>query len=277
MKFNRFSNIVFFMLLASLITVSAWAGLSMVNTHSDKVISAVHSTSQISKAMPIESRTRAPEPSTLLLFGTGILGMIISAIRRTYHITKRILDIISSVLGLIILSPLLLATVVLIKLTSRGPIFYTQTRVGKDGVLFEIYKFRTMKVDAEKESGPVWAAKNDNRLIPCGKFLRKAHIDELPQLINILKGEMSLIGPRPERPVFVEKFKKAIPDYYKRLYIKPGLTGIAQVWYKYDESMEDVRKKVKYDLLYIKKACLWTDMRIILRTVRVVFTGEGAQ
>lgn len=134
-----------------------------------------------------------------------------------------------------------------------------------------------MRVDAEKETGPVWAEHNDPRLIPIGRFLRKAHIDEIPQFINILKGEMSLIGPRPERPVFVQKFKEEITDYEKRLAVKPGLTGLAQVWHTYDATIEDVRKKIKYDLLYIKKLCLWTDVRILFRTVRVVFTGEGAR
>lgn len=222
-------------------------------------------------------RSRAPEPSTMLLFGSGILGMVISFVRRTYHMVKRAFDIVASLFGIILLSPLFLLTAILIKCTSKGPILFTQTRVGKDGKLFEIYKFRTMRVDAEKETGPVWAENNDPRLIPIGRFLRKAHIDEIPQFINILKGEMSLIGPRPERPVFVQKFKEEITDYEKRLAVKPGLTGLAQVWHKYDETIEDVRKKIKYDLLYIKKLCLWTDVRILFRTVRVVFTGEGAR
>ncbi len=222
-------------------------------------------------------RSRAPEPSTMMLFGGGILGMMVSFVRRTYHAVKRAFDIIASLLGIIFLSPLFLFTAILIKCASKGPILFTQTRVGKEGKLFEIYKFRTMRVNAEKETGPIWAADNDPRLIPVGRFLRKAHIDEIPQFINILKGEMSLIGPRPERPIFVEKFREEISDYEKRLAVKPGLTGLAQVWHKYDETMEDVRKKIKYDLLYIKKLCLWTDLRILLRTVRVVFTGEGAR
>jgi len=222
-------------------------------------------------------RTRAPEPSTMALFGSGVIGMMISFVRRTYHIAKRTIDIVGSLIAFVVLSPLFIFAIVLIKLTSKGPVLFTQERVGKDGAIFKIYKFRTMKVDAEKETGPVWAAKNDNRLIPVGQFLRKAHIDEIPQFINVLKGEMSIIGPRPERPIFVEKFKKEISDYEKRLTIKPGITGLAQVWHKYDETIADVRKKIKYDLLYIRKVCLWTDLRIILRTVRVVFTGEGAR
>ncbi len=222
-------------------------------------------------------KARAPEPTTMMLFGGGFLGMVMSFVRRTYAITKRAIDIIGSILGFIILSPIMLLTMILVKLTSKGPILYSQIRVGKDGKNFEIYKFRTMKVDAEKSTGPVWAAKNDNRLTPIGGFLRKTHVDELPQLINVLRGEMSIIGPRPERPVFVEQFKEMIDGYENRLQVKPGITGLAQVWHRYDESMEDVKKKLKYDLLYIKKMCLWADFNIILRTFRVVVTGEGAR
>ncbi len=222
-------------------------------------------------------KSHAPEPSTMALFGSGIVGMIVSLVRRAYATIKRIFDIVAAICGIALLSPLFLITAILIKLTSRGPIFFKQTRVGKDGKLFEIFKFRTMKVDAEKETGPVWAKANDNRLIPVGQFLRKAHIDEIPQFINILRGEMSLIGPRPERPVFVEKFRQEIPDYEKRLAVKPGITGLAQVWHRYDETIEDVKKKIKYDILYIKKLCLWTDVTIFLRTFRVVLTGEGAR
>ena len=259
---------------------AAGAALSAIMPH-DTAASMQHSTNLSTvTAIPDQTekpRSRAPEPSTLMLFGSGILGMVVSFVRRTYYMVKRAFDIIASVLGIILLSPLFLVTAVLIKCTSKGPILFTQTRVGKGGTLFDIYKFRTMRVDAEKETGPVWAENNDPRLIPVGRFLRKAHIDEIPQFINILKGEMSLIGPRPERPVFVQKFKKEITNYEKRLAVKPGLTGLAQVWHKYDETIEDVRKKIKYDLLYIKKLCLWTDVRILFRTVRVVFTGEGAR
>ena len=263
----------------SFVTV-AGAALSLVMPP-DTAVSIKHSTDQLTvTAIPDQTekpRSRAPEPSTMMLFGSGILGMVVSFVRRTYHMVKRAFDIVASLLGIIFLSPLFLFTAILIKCISPGPVLFTQSRVGKDGTLFDIYKFRTMRVDAEKETGPVWAENNDPRLIPIGRFLRKAHIDEIPQFINILKGEMSLIGPRPERPVFVQKFTKEITDYEKRLAIKPGLTGLAQVWHKYDETIEDVRKKIKYDLLYIRKLCLWTDVRILFRTVLVVFTGEGAR
>ena len=224
-----------------------------------------------------KDKAHAPEPSTIALFGSGILGMIISLVQRTYGIAKRIFDITIAVFSLILLTPLILLIALLLKCTSRGPILFTQTRVGKDGELFEMFKFRTMHVDAEKYTGPVWAKENDPRLIPSGKLLRKIHMDEIPQFINVIQGEMSIIGPRPERPVFVERFKKEIVDYEKRLQVKPGITGLAQVWHKYAETIEDVRKKIKYDLLYIKKLCLWTDLRIMFRTIRVIFTGEGAR
>lgn len=221
--------------------------------------------------------SRAPEPSTLVLFGSGLIGMIVSFVRRVYLLAKRCIDIFLSVFALIILSPVIFLTAVASKCSSRGPIFFQQLRVGKGGRQFYIFKFRTMKVDAEKETGAIWAKDNDPRLIPIGKFIRKAHIDEIPQFINVIRGEMSVVGPRPERPIFVEKLRQVIPDYEKRLSVKPGITGLAQVWHKYDETIEDVRKKIKYDLLYIKTFCLWTDLSILFRTVRVVFTGEGAR
>jgi len=197
--------------------------------------------------------------------------------RKPYHIVKRMTDIGGSVIAFVLLSPFFIFAALFIKILSKGPVFFRQTRVGQYGKTFEIYKFRTMKVDAEKYSGPVWAAKNDDRLIPGGNFLRKSKIDEIPQFINVLKGEMSIIGPRPERPFFVERLKKQIPDYEKRLNIKPGITGLAQVLHRADETIKDVRKKIKYDILYIKRMCLWTDVIILARTVRVVLTGIAAR
>lgn len=187
------------------------------------------------------------------------------------------MDIAIASVAVIILSPLCLIVAALIKLTSKGPVFYSQIRSGKDGKHFEIYKFRTMRTDAEKDSGPVWAKAKDNRITPIGSFLRKSRIDEIPQFINVLKGDMSVIGPRPERPVFVESLGEQIGDYKKRLVVKPGITGLAQVYHRYDESITDVRKKVKYDILYIKNICFSTDIRIILRTFRVILTGFGAR
>jgi len=263
--------------LATVFAVTtAFAAVSYISVSEKDNVKGSQTTSDISTENSKGARTRAPEPGTLILFGGGILGMVAGFIRRTYAVLKRILDFCFSIAGVIILSPLLLLVALAVRITSKGPIIYSQTRVGKDGELFEIYKFRTMKVDAEKDSGPVWARSNDNRLTPIGKFLRKSHMDELPQFINVIKGDMSIIGPRPERPVFVDEFKKVISGYQGRLAVKPGITGLAQVWHRYDATIEDVKKKLKYDLLYIKKMCLMSDFRIILRTFRVVVTGEGA-
>jgi len=256
---------------------TAWATISFIKA--DEVSPAFVSVedSQIPAQLGHESRSRAPEPATVALFGSGFLGMLMAFIRRTYGIIKRIFDSMAALAGAVILSPFLLLTALLVKCTSKGPALYSQVRVGKGGLLFKIYKFRTMKEDAEKETGPIWSPENDARLTLIGGFLRKTHIDELPQLINIFKGEMSLIGPRPERPVFVERFKEEIQGYENRLRVKPGITGLAQVWHRYDETIEDVKKKLKYDLLYIKKMCLWDDFSIALRTCRVILTGEGAR
>jgi len=270
-----FSFIAIWTLLVSMAT--AWAAISILSPEEEAA--TVTQKADISSTTTIQKvdKARAPEPATLALFGGGFLGMIISFVRRTYAFAKRMFDVVASVAGLIVLSPLLLMMTLLIKLTSKGPIFYTQTRVGRDGGLFDIYKFRTMVQDAEKNTGPVWAARNDNRLTPIGGFLRKAHIDEIPQLINVLRGDMSIIGPRPERPMFVDQFKQEIPYYSERLNVKPGITGLAQVWHRYDESIADVKKKLRYDLLYIKKMCFWADIAIVLRTCRVIITGEGAR
>ena len=158
----------------------------------------------------------------------------------------------------------------MIKIVSPGPVTFKQQRVGQNGEIFNLYKLRTMRIDAERDTGPVWAKKRDARLIKCGHLLRSTHIDELPQLVNVVKGDMSIVGPRPERPFFVEKLSKEIEDYKKRHRVKPGITGLAQVWHKYDETLKDVKKKIKYDLLYIRKMCPLVDFRILLRTLRVV-------
>ena len=155
--------------------------------------------------------------------------------------------------------------------------FFKQNRVGKGGKLFMMYKLRTMRLDAEEGSGPVWAKENDPRLIRGGLVIRKLHLDEFPQLLNVLKREMSIVGPRPERPVFVDSLSKEIPDYKKRLKVNPGITGLAQVWHKYDESLKDVKKKIKYDLLYIRKMCFLVDLRILFRTVIAAASGRGAR
>ncbi len=257
---------------------TTWANVaSFVKPGDASVFIKEGETSDISSKVATKPKARAPEPATMVMFGGGFLGMIMGFLRKTYTMMKQIFDRISSFMAFIILSPLMLVIMAAVRLTSKGPGTYSQIRVGKNGKNFRVYKFRTMKVDAEKESGPVWAAKNDNRLTPIGGFLRKSHLDELPQLVNVFMGDMSLIGPRPERPKFVNEFKEIIPEYEKRLAIKPGITGMAQAWHRYDETIQDVRKKVKYDLLYIRKMCLWADISIFFRTLRVMITGEGAR
>ena len=197
--------------------------------------------------------------------------------RKRFHDFKRFFDILMGSFGLVAVSPIILLTALLIKRVSPGPVFFKQERVGLNGEIFEIYKLRTMKVDAEKETGPVWAQEDDPRLIRFGKIIRKMHLDEIPQLYNVLKGDMSIVGPRPERPVFVNELSRQIPDYQKRLKIKPGITGLAQVVHKYDETIKDVKKKVRYDLLYIREMCLMVDIRILLRTIIVAALGKGAR
>jgi exopolysaccharide biosynthesis polyprenyl glycosylphosphotransferase len=188
--------------------------------------------------------------------------------------TKRLIDVVFSALVLIAGLPLWLLVAVIIKLDSRGPVLYRQERVGKDGATFNIVKFRSMQKDAERK-GPQWAGHHDPRVTRCGKILRQLHLDEIPQMINILKGDMSLIGPRPERPVFVQKLSQEIPLYQRRLKVRPGLTGWAQVKHKYDETIDDVKKKVQYDLFYIENMSLRMDFKIILNTAYHVLLGRG--
>jgi lipopolysaccharide/colanic/teichoic acid biosynthesis glycosyltransferase len=200
----------------------------------------------------------------------------LSLAKASYLDLKAMLDILFAFCILVVTLPIMLVCALLIKGTSRGPVFYRQPRVGKDGKIFNILKLRTMRDDAEAETGPVWARHNDTRITLVGRFLRKSHLDELPQMINVLKGDMSLVGPRPERPIFVHKFNERIPQYYKRLSIKPGVTGLAQVRYKYDETLADVRQKLAYDILYIKRMCWYLDLTIIFLTIGKIL-DKGAR
>ncbi|HTR98532.1 MAG TPA: sugar transferase [Bacteroidota bacterium] len=188
--------------------------------------------------------------------------------------TKRLLDVAVSAAVLVAGLPLWLLIALAIKLESPGPVLYRQERVGRDGVAFDIVKFRSMRNDAEVE-GPRWAGRRDPRVTRVGKILRQSHLDEIPQMINVLMGEMSLIGPRPERPVFVQKLSEEIPLYQRRLKVRPGITGWAQVKQKYDETIDDVKKKVQYDLFYIENMSLRMDFKIMLSTAYHVLRGRG--
>lgn len=187
---------------------------------------------------------------------------------------KRIVDIIGSITLLIVTIPITITTALLTKLVSHGPVFFSQTRVGMQGKTFTIYKFRTMHIGAEK-SGAQWASNNDDRIIPLGSFFRRTRIDELPQCWNILRGEMSIVGPRPERPEFTTSLSKDIPFYDLRHVVKPGLTGWAQVSYPYGASTEDALRKLQYDLYYIKNYSLILDLNILLRTVSLTIRRGG--
>lgn len=179
---------------------------------------------------------------------------------------KTAVDFLVALVLLIPAAPLILIAAVLVKLTSRGPAFYCQVRLGKDGREFTVYKLRTMVEDAEEETGPIWADPDDPRITPFGRFLRRTHVDELPQLANVLLGQMSLVGPRPERPELVPELEWELPQYRDRMKIRPGITGIAQLRLPADTDLENVRRKLVYDLYYVKHANPWLDLRISLFT-----------
>ena len=188
---------------------------------------------------------------------------------------KRLFDISVAMLALIVFLPIALVVALCLKISGpRDPIFYTQDRVGQFGHVFRIYKFRTMRPDAEKESGPVWASTDDDRITPLGGILRRFRLDEIPQFINILRGEMSLVGPRPERPEIIKELEEKIPFYAERENIVPGLTGWAQIRYPYGFSIEDSRRKLEYDLYYMKHLSLSLDLQIVLSTLRIVMLGK---
>ena len=190
---------------------------------------------------------------------------------------KRAADVFFAVLGLLLMAPLMPFIIVFIKMDSRGPVLFKQIRMGEKEEQFTIYKFRTMGTDAEKNSGAVWASKNDPRVTRFGNFLRKTRLDETMQLFNVLKGDMSFVGPRPERPEFVAELKKVIPYYYERHFVKPGLTGWAQVRFPYGASIEDAIEKLRYDLYYIKNISFFLDIYIIFETIKVILMERGSR
>ena len=191
------------------------------------------------------------------------------------EIVKRLFDVSASLLGVILSAPLMVIAAIAIKLESPGPVLYRQPRLGKNGCVFILNKFRSMRRDAEKETGPIWSTEHDPRVTRIGAMLRRTRVDELPQLFNVLFGQMSFIGPRPERPEFVEKLQEQIPYYMERLAVKPGITGWAQVKYRYGSSIEDAVEKLQYDLYYIKNLSLFLDLLIVLNTVQVILFARG--
>ncbi len=192
-------------------------------------------------------------------------------------IYQSIVNSVVAVIGIIISAPIMALTALAVRLTSPGPILYRQVRVGLNGALFTVYKFRSMRADAEAETGAVWAVKEDPRVTPVGKIIRKIRFDELPQLFNVLRGEMSIVGPRPERPEFVKTLSEKIPYYRQRHCILPGITGWAQINYKYGDTLEDVKTKLEYDLYYIKNMSLGLDLVIIFHTIKAMLLSRGAQ
>jgi lipopolysaccharide/colanic/teichoic acid biosynthesis glycosyltransferase len=244
--------------------------------------------------MPIEGRRRGSGPASrrrhLHLIRESSL-----ALRPVSEGSRRILNVVVALLGILVTLPLWIVIAILIKLSSRGPVIYTQTRVGIDkratgdrpndprrrqdigGRPFKIYKFRTMAVDAERGTGAVWAAKDDGRVTAVGRQLRQFRLDELPQLINVLRGEMNVVGPRPERPAIVADLRDKIPEYQVRQRVRPGITGHAQVNLEYDSNLDDVKQKVGYDLEYITRQGFWADLWIMAQTIPVMLFRRGSR
>jgi lipopolysaccharide/colanic/teichoic acid biosynthesis glycosyltransferase len=265
-------------------------------------------TSDLSDVVHFASTAAMPDVPWLTKLNLGSRRRNVRCLGPELRTMKRLVDVVVSLLLLALLWPVMLLTALLVKVTSKGPVIFKQTRVGLNlrtgdrrhqllcppqppgerrsalydrrgnptyGRHFTLYKFRTMRIDAEK-NGAQFAQKNDSRITPIGRFLRKTRLDELPQLWNVLRGEMTLVGPRPERPEFLEELSEEIPNYLQRLGLKPGLTGVAQIVNGYDNEIESFRRKVAFDLLYLQNCCLWNDLKILFRTIRTVLTGSGA-
>lgn len=190
---------------------------------------------------------------------------------------QRATSVVGALVGLVLLSPVLALVAVAIKLDSPGPVIYRQQRVGLNGRCFDIFKFRSMRVDAESATGPVWAQARDPRITRVGGWLRQLRLDEVPQLFNVLQGSMAIVGPRPERPAFVDEFRQSIPYYDMRHTVRPGITGWAQVSRDYGASLDDAREKLEYDLFYIKNLSIWLDLFILFQTTKIIALGRGAR
>ncbi|MCD6288581.1 MAG: sugar transferase [Candidatus Hydrogenedentes bacterium] len=272
----------------SIKTVIAWTGATTLLLLVTQTVLAQDAASSV--VLP-------PALSSFMLFGTGIVAGLLSLAQKSYREVRPVLDYLLAVVLLIVTAPVMLVIAVAVKLSSEGPILFKQVRVGENrrsqnswgegfgkspgcrrkinhhGRLFTIYKFRTMYIDAESSTGPVWSTSGDPRVTPVGRVLRATHLDELPQLFNVLRGEMSMVGPRPERPYFVQKLKNEVNGYLSRLEVKPGITGLAQVSHRADETLADVVRKIAYDRLYVARQSLLIDIKILLATVKVVLVG----
>jgi lipopolysaccharide/colanic/teichoic acid biosynthesis glycosyltransferase len=275
----------------SLRAVVVWTGATALLLVVTQTVLAQDAASSI--ALP-------PAFSSFMLFGTGVFAGLLSLVQKSYREIRPALDYAATVVMLVLATPLMILVALVVKLTSPGPILFAQVRVGENrrnvsgnrsddngsgrspgcrrrsnnyGQLFTIYKFRTMYVDAESASGPTWSKKGDPRITPVGRVLRATHLDELPQLFNVLRGEMSLIGPRPERPYFVQKLKDEVNGYLLRLQVRPGITGLAQVSHKADETLADVVRKVAFDRLYVARQSVSVDIKILLATIKVAIFG----
>lgn len=245
--------------------------------------------------LPVHGHTVRRPSARLRLIEPAPRAVVFAAreLSPVHEAARRLVNIMAALAGLMLAAPIMLIVAIAVKVTSPGPVIYTQVRVGQDrrrrlirlgdarrandigGRPFRIYKFRTMRADAEKASGAVWASQNDPRLSPIGGFLRKYRLDELPQLVNVLKGDMNIVGPRPERPSIFQQLSRTIPQYEARQLVKPGITGLAQVSQQYDQCLDDVRNKLRYDLEYLRSQSLVEDVRIMAKTVPVVLFRRG--
>lgn len=252
--------------------------ISLERHHEDKlldVISRCEGKNVQIKIVPDLYDIISGQARTSQIYGVPLMDVMPELMPEWEKKLKRLMDVVLSLILLIVSLPITTLAAIAIKIDSKGPLFYKQERMGLNGKIFKIVKFRTMIHNAEKATGPVWSSKGDPRITMVGKFLRKVRIDEIPQAFNVLKGDMSFVGPRPERPYFVEKLSKEIPLYKRRLKVRPGITGWAQVKHKYDETIDDVKMKLQYDLFYIENISLRMDFKIIFRTIFVVFFGKG--
>jgi lipopolysaccharide/colanic/teichoic acid biosynthesis glycosyltransferase len=251
-------------------------------------------TSGVRRAFPSRSlEVRRSRPAWSRAYSRTLARVGRTLPRESSEWVNRIVNVLLAVVALVVASPVLVLVALLVKLTSRGPVFYTQERVGLDrrgprpnspnhhrrqdlgGRPFTIYKFRTMRVDAEQHSGAVWAQQQDPRVTSVGHLLRQYRLDELPQLWNVLKGDMNIVGPRPERPTIFAELREHITEYPLRQRTKPGITGLAQINHHYDRSIDDVRTKVSYDLEYIRRQSLAEDFRIMLQTIPTILFRRG--